>query len=118
MGRKARREALLEVETIEDDAAIWDELSRATLKRGLGLAQDARLFTASGSAEPAVTEALQARGWVKLPAGQDVRLCDLRWVRALRCCPEDAGWSVVHLWFSVHLCVCFPHPAYSLRSRI
>ena len=26
MGRKARREALLEVETIEDDAAIWDEL--------------------------------------------------------------------------------------------
>ena len=38
MGRKARREALLEVETIEDDAAIWDELSRATLKRGLGFA--------------------------------------------------------------------------------
>ena len=98
------------METIEDDAAIWDELSRATLKRGLGLAQDARLFTASGSAEPAVTEALQARGWVKLPAAQDVRLCDLRWVRALRCCPEDAAWS--SFYSSLCICVFSPHPAY------
>eukprot|EP01043_Picozoa_sp_COSAG02_P072022 COSAG02_NODE_13404_length_1398_cov_5.295612_2_plen_104_part_00 len=85
MGRKARRDALLEVETIGDDAATWDELSRAKLKRSLGLEPNVRLFTASGSAEPAVAEALRARGWQALPAGADVRLCDLRWVRPLSC---------------------------------
>ena len=82
MSRKARRDALLEVETIDGDAATWDELSRAKLKRSLGLDPSVRLFTASGSAEPAVAEALRARGWQALPAGADVRLCDLRWVRA------------------------------------
>ena len=85
MSWKARREALREVATVDDDAACWDDLSRAKLKRALGLDAHARLFTANGHAEAAVTEALTVRGWQKLPDTADVRLADLRWVRPSPC---------------------------------